>query len=392
MSQKQFTEEHNLLAQSLRAFVQKEIVPNVEKWEKANHCPPEIFKMMGEQGFLGVSFPESVGGSGMDMWASVVLMRELTYANIGGLAMSLYAHTFLPLPLINSLGTEYQKQNYLAPALRADKIAALAITEPGAGSDVGGVTTKAEDMGDHYLVNGAKTFITNGTLADFVVTVCRTGEGHNLSLLIIDTASEGFHAEVLHDKLGMHSSDTAALFFENVKVPKENLIGKANMGFYYLMNNIQEERLIAAVMGTYAAEWALEKAKGYIQEREAFGRAIGKFQVVRHKIARMAINLEAMRSITFRAVSEFIETGPKAVAIISMAKAYVSEECLKVINEALQLHGGWGFMEEYGLARAYRDLRLMSIGAGTTEVMLEILSKMVIDDKQHERILMDARK
>lgn len=390
MSFQPFTEEHQLLAESLRAWVRKEIVPHVDQWEKDNHCPPEIFRKMGAQGYLGVSFPEAVGGSGMDLWASVVLMRELTYANAGGLSMSLYAHTFLPLPLILALGTEAQQQGWLKPALKGEKIAGLAITEPGAGSDVGGITTTAKDMGDHYEVSGSKMFITNGNIADFIVTVVRTGEGHKLSLLIIDTSTEGFSSEPIENKLGMHSSDTAQLFFDGCKVPKENLLGKENMGFYYLMNNIQEERLMAAVMGTYTAEWALEKAKKYSKEREAFGRPIGAFQTVRHKIARMAIKVEACRSITFRAVAEFLERGPRAVDIISMAKAYVSEETMDVINDAMQLHGGYGYIEDFGVARAWRDLRLMSIGAGTTEVMLEIISKMVVDDVKHEKILMDA--
>lgn len=392
MSTNPFTEEHELLRESFRKFMEAEILPNVNKWEKNHECPREIFTKMGEQGYFGVSFPEEVGGSGMDLWSAVVIASELAYSNAGGLAMSLYAHTYLPLPLINALGTPEQKEKYLIPALKGEKVAALGITEPNAGSDVGGIITKAEDKVDHFVVNGAKMWITNGTMADFIVLVVRTGPDYNISLLIFDTKTEGFSAIPVHDKLGMHSSDTGQLYFENCIVPKSDLLGQKDMGFYYLMNNIQEERLIAAVMGTYGAEWALGKALQYSKEREAFGRPIGKFQVLRHKMAHMAIQVEACRSMTFRAVNEFIEKGPEAIQIISMTKAFVSETCLEVINEALQIHGGWGYHEDYGLARAWRDTRLMTIGAGTTEVMHEIISKMIVDDRQYKKTMMQSRK
>lgn len=387
-----FTEEHEMLRSSFRKFVETEMMPYVDEWEKNHECPRHIFEKMGEQGYFGVSFPSEVGGSGMDLWSAVVIASELAYSNAGGLAMSLYAHTYLPLPLINALGTEEQKEKYLRPALEGKKVAALGITEPNAGSDVGGIITRAEDKGDHFLVNGAKMWITNGTMADFIVLVVRTGPDYALSLLIYDTDTEGFNPVKVTNKLGMHTSDTGQLYFENCKVPKSALLGEIHMGFYYLMNNIQEERLIAAVMGTYAAEWALGKALKYSKEREAFGRPIGKFQVLRHKMAQMAITVEACRSFAFRAVEEFIEKGPEAIQTISMAKAFVSEECLKVIHDAIQIHGGWGYHEDYGLARAWRDTRLMTIGAGTTEVMHEIISKMIVDDKQYKRQLMSSRK
>ncbi len=380
-----FTEEHNLLRESFSAFVDKEIRPNIEKWEKEKICDREVFRKMGEQGFFGVSFPVAYGGSGMDMWSAVVIAEELSQANIGGLSMSLYAHTYLPLPAINALGTEEQKQKYLAPALRGEKIAALGITEPGAGSDVGGIKTTAVDKGDHFVVNGSKTFITNGTMADFIVLVVRTGEGHNLSLLLFDTNTPGFSANSIHNKLGMHSSDTGELFFENCIVPKSALLGEQNFGFYYIMSNFQEERLIAAITGTAAAESAMEKAKKYMKERQAFGRPIGKFQVLRHKLAKMSIGVEACRSLSYRAVAEFIEKGPEAYKIISIAKAFVCEEAFTIINEALQIHGGWGYMEDYGIARSFRDIRLMTVGAGTTEIMYEIISKIEIDEVKHKR-------
>lgn len=388
MSSNPFTEDHNLLRESFRQFVETEITPNIDHWEANKICEKEIFTKMGAQGFFGVSFPEAYGGSGLDIWSAVVIAEELAKSNCGGLAMSLYAHTYLPLPVLLALGTEEQKQEYLTPALKGEKIAALGITEPGAGSDVGGIKTTAEDKGDHYLVNGSKMFITNGTMADFIVLVVRTGEGHKLSLLIFDTKIEGFSAVPVHNKLGMHTSDTGQLFFENCKVPKSALLGEKDFGFYYIMSNFQEERLIASITGTASAEHAMEVAKQYMKEREAFGRPIGKFQVLRHKLAKMAITTEACRSIAYRAVAEFIEHGPGAYKIVSMAKAFVCEEAFNVVNEALQIHGGWGYMEDYGVARSLRDVRLMTVGAGTTEVMHEIISKIVIDEVSHTKQIM----
>ena len=386
-----FTEEHQMLRQSFRQFVEKEITPNIKHWEENKICEREIFTKMGKQGYFGVSFPVEYGGSGMDMWAAVAVTEELTHANIGGLAMSLYAHTYLPLPAINALGTEEQKQKYLVPALKGEKVASLGITEPGAGSDVGGIITTAEDKGDHFVVNGAKMWITNGTMADFIVLAVRTGEGHTLSLLIFDTNTPGFSAIPVHNKLGMHSSDTGQLFFDNCIVPKSALLGEKDFGFYYIMSNFQEERLIASVTGTAAAESALERAKAYMKEREAFGRKLAKFQVLRHKIAKMAITVEACRSLAYRAVAEYIEKGPAAYYIVSIAKAFVCEEAFNVANEALQIHGGWGYNEDYGLARAFRDLRLMTVGAGTTEIMHEIISKIEMDEVRHDKVQIKAR-
>lgn len=391
MSTNPFTAEHELLRQSFRQFCETEITPNVKYWEENKICDREVFRKMGEQGFFGVSFPVEYGGSGMDMWSAVVISEELNKANIGGLSMSLYAHTYLPLPVVLALGTEEQKRKYLMPALKGEKVAALGITEPGAGSDVGGIKTTAEDKGDHFVVNGSKMFITNGTMADFIVLAVRTGEGHTLSLLLFDTNTPGFTANAVHNKLGMHSSDTGQLFFENCIVPKSALLGEKDFGFYYIMSNFQEERLIAAISGAASALHATLKAKRYMQEREAFGRPIGKFQVLRHKIAKMAVTSEACKSIAYRAVAEYIENGPAAYKIVSMAKAFVCEESFNVINECLQIHGGWGYMEDYGIARSFRDIRLMTMGAGTTEIMYEIISKIEMDEVKHEKQLIKAR-
>lgn len=380
------TEEHQLLRESLKSFIEKEITPNVDYWEKNQICDPEMFKKMGENGFFGVSFPQKYGGSGMDFWSAVIVQEELCKANCSGLAMSFYAHTYLPLPLIKAIGTEEQKKNYLMPALKGEKIAALGLTEPNAGSDLSGITTTAVDRGDHYIVNGAKTFITNGTIADFIVTLVKIKDkGH--SVLLIDTKTIGFTCSALKNKLGMHSSDTAELFFENCVIPKTALLGEEGKGFYYIMNNIQEERLLAAVTASEMAAFAVEKAIAYALQRNAFGRPIANFQVIRHKLARMATQVEASRSLAYRAVEEFMKQGYKAEKIITMAKAYACEECTKIISEAIQVHGGWGFVEDFGVARAWRDSRLFSLGAGTTEIMYEILSKLILDSVEHKAAL-----
>ncbi len=381
------TAQHELIKESLSKFLSKEVLPYIDQWEKDKHCSKEIFQKMGEQGFFGVSFPEQYGGSGLDFWAAVAVSEVMAKFNMGGLGMSLYAHNFLSLPLILAVGTEEQKQKYLVPALRGEKIAALAITEPGAGSDVGGIKTTAVEKDDHFVLNGSKMFITNGNLADFIVVVARTGEGYDFTTFIFETNTPGFKSIEVKNKLGMHTSDTAQLFFDNCIVPKSQVLGQKSMGFYYIMNNLQEERLLAAVTATFAAEWALEKAILYSKEREAFGRPISKFQVIRHKIAEMATKLEACKAITFRAVQDFIDNGAAAVKTITMAKAFTCHEAQLIIDEALQIHGGWGYMEDYGIARAFRDCRLLTIGAGTSEVMNEIISKIVIEEVKHKTVI-----
>ncbi len=386
-----FTQEHEMLAQAVRDFVQREIVPFADEWERNHVCPPEMFRKWGEMGFIGATYPVEYGGGGMDLWAAAVIARELAMANVGGLQMSLFAHTYLPLPLLNAVGTEEQKQRYLVPAIRGEKIGGLGITEPGGGSDVGAMRTFAKDMGDHYVINGSKTYITNGTIADFIVLAAREGEGYDMTLFLFDTDTPGFSANSIDNKLGMHTSDTAELFFDNCVVPKSAVIGEPHFGFYYVMNNFQEERLIGALGGVYAAEYAYLKALQYAQERVTFGRPIAKHQVIRHKLAQMATRLEACRSICYRAVEEFTEDGPGAVNIISMAKAFVGEEIQRIIYDAVQIHGGNGFVEDYGVARVYRDMRLFSIGGGTTEIMYEIISKIVLEEAKHSKVLIKQR-
>lgn len=388
---KYFTEEHEMLGQAVREFVQKEIVPYIDEWEKKQECPRHIFQRMGELGFFGVTFPEEYGGSGMNMWAAAVVARELAYGNAGGLQLSLFAHAYLPLPAINALGTEEQKQKYLVPALKGEKIAGLALTEPNGGSDLGAMRTNLKDMGDHYVLNGSKTYITNGTMADFIVVAVSMGSPYDASLIILDTNTAGFSSNPIKNKLGMHSSDTAEIYFDNCIIPKTAILGEPHFGFYYVMNNLQEERLIGALGGVYAAEFCYLKALQYAQERHAFGRPIAKFQVVRHKLAQISTRLEACRSIAYRATEEYIETGSGATEIISMAKAFIGEEIQKIIYESLQIFGGNGFVEDYGIARVYRDMRLFTIGGGTTEIMYEVISKIILEEAKHKHHFFKAR-
>lgn len=385
-----FKEEHNLLRESFRSFLAKEVTPFIDEWEAKKECPTHIFKRMGEEGYFGVTYGEEYEGSGMDFWAAVVIAEEMARANMGGLAMSLYAHTYLPLPAIESLGTPTQKEKYLLPALKGQKITALGVTEPGAGSDVGGIQTTFKDMGDHYLLNGSKTYITNGNIADFVLIAATNGNRYQLTLFLVDTNTPGFSTVPIHNKMGMHSSDTAQIFLEDCKIPKDAVLGEEQAGFYYIMNNFQEERLLAAVTSAAVAKCALDKARQYVLERKAFGKSLAKLQVVRHKIAKMAIDVELCQTISYKAISEFMTTGPKAVKLITMAKAFVTEATLRVIHEAQQLHGGAGYMEDYGLARMYRDARLFTVGGGATEVMHDIIGKLELDDVQL-KFLLDVR-
>jgi alkylation response protein AidB-like acyl-CoA dehydrogenase len=391
LSGEPFSDAHRQLGDAVRAYLHAEVLPHVADWEAREHCPREVFARMGELGFLGVTYPEAVGGSGMDFWGGVAVAREMAHANLGGLALSLFAHAFLPPPLLLAVGTDAQRERYLRPALEGRRIGGLAISEAGGGSDVGGMRTTARRDGNDWILEGSKCWITNGSIADYLVVAARTGEGHDLTLFVLDTDTPGFRAQPIRGKLGMHSSDTAELFFDGVRLPADAVVGEPRMGFYYIMNNFQEERLIGAVSGVYAAEYAYLQAVAYAREREAFGRPIGKFQAIRHKLADMATRLEACRALTFRAIDAFAREGPAAVGLISMAKAFVGEQIQPLISDAIQVLGGVGYTEAYGVARTYRDMRLFTIGGGTTEIMREIISRLVVDQVRYDRQLLGQR-
>lgn len=372
-----FTQEHQLFRKTVRDFAVKELLPHQKKWEADRAYPTkEIFKRAGEIGLLGICFPSEVGGSGGDYWYKVVYCEEIVRCRMAGLAMDLMAHSDIATPIINLLGTQEQKEEFLIPALKGEKIGALGITEPGCGSDVGNLQTRAEAEGDSYVINGSKTYITNGSQADFITLAVRTGgPGHRgISLVLFPTNTPGFSVGKKLEKLGNHSSDTALLFFENCKIPKRYLLGEENQGFVYIMKNFQGERLIAAITAVAAAELALEDAMSYCREREAFGKKVIDFQVWQHRFATLATEIEAARRLTYHGVSLF-NTGVECTKEISMAKLFACDLAQKVGYQCLQALGGAGYMEEYDLARYTRDVRLLTIGAGSSEIMKEIIFK-----------------
>jgi len=371
-----FTEEHEIFRKSFREFVNAELRPFTDEWERAESFPREVFRRMGELGFLGLSYPEELGGAGGDYWYNVVYGEELTGSGSGGLNMSLMVQTDMATPIIAALGTREQKQEFLVPAIRGEKIAALGISEPGAGSDVASIRTVARRVGDEYVIDGQKTFITNGTRADFITLAVRTGgEGHTgVSLVLFPTDTKGFRVSRKLKKIGNHASDTGELFFEGCRIPRRYLLGEENHGFKYVMQNFQGERLIAAVSAVAGAQRAIDEAVAYGREREAFGRRILEFQVWRHELTQLTTELEAARWLTYRAC-DLHNRRVECTKEISMAKLFAGETAVKVVDRCLQFHGGWGYMDEFPISRRWRDTRLITIGGGTSEIMREIIAK-----------------
>ncbi len=374
-----FTDEHERLREAIRRFVTTELRPHVGEWEDAEWFPNEVFTRMAELGYLGLKYPEQYGGEGGDHVHDAVLAEELTGAGSGGLSAGIGAHIGIATPPIWKFGTEDQKQRFLVPAIRGERIAALGITEPGAGSDVAGIRTFARRVDGGYVVNGSKTFITNGVRADFVVTAVKTTEdgGHQgLSFLLIEKGMEGYSVSKKLEKLGWRASDTAELAFDDVFVPDENMLGEENKGFYLIMANFQWERLVMALGAVGSMGRLLERSVAYAGERTAFGRPIGKHQAIRHKIAEMAVRHEAARSLTYHALRLFAG-GEHAIREVTEAKLISQRAAYEVADDALQIHGGAGYMKEYEIERAVRDTRLGPIGGGTDEVMKEILGKQL---------------
>lgn len=380
-----FSEEHDLFRQTFRDFLEKEVKPNVNQWEKDGFLPREIYHKFGEMGFFGMTLPEAYGGMDGDVWYNVIFDEELARMNSGGFSASIGAHPLLALTHLSAEGTEEQKQKYLVPGILGEKIGCLAITEPGGGSDVQGITTSAIRDGDHYIVNGSKTFITNGVLSDFLIVVVKTdpsAKAKGISLLIIDRESKGLSATML-DKLGWRASDTGEIAFDDVRVPVENLLGGEGQGFLYIMQHFVTERLSLGSGGVAAASYALEVTLKYMNEREAFGRKINKFQVLRHRVAQMASEIEMNRAFVYSLYRRYND-GDYPVKEASMCKLLGTQLADKVITECLQMFGGYGFMEDYPLARMFRDARLGQIGGGTSEIMCEIISKMMIEGQEYK--------
>jgi alkylation response protein AidB-like acyl-CoA dehydrogenase len=371
-----FTDEHEQLRESIRSFVLKELRPHAERWEETTF-EDWVFRRMGELGLLGLDKPEEYGGQGGDYFTSLVLAEEMVHSECGGLTMGIAVHTDMAMPPILAFGTEEQKQQWVVPAIRGEKILCLGITEPDAGSDVSGIKTRAVRDGEEWVINGSKTYITNGHRADAIVLVTKTDpdagyDGFTLFLVPMDLP--GVIREEKLRKLGMHASDTALLAFQDVRVPGSAVLGQVGKGFFNIMWELQGERMIGAAGCVAGAQKVFDKTLRYAQERTAFGRPIGKFQAIRHKFADMATKIEAGRQLTYTTAWRYAN-GEYPVREISMAKLYTARMFCEVADECLQIHGGAGYMKEYGIERVWRDARLNRIGAGTDEIMLDVIGR-----------------
>ncbi len=372
-----FTEELEDFRQVVRRWVANELRPHAPEWEEARWFPNEVFAKCAAQGYLGLKYPSEYGGSDGGYLADAVFAEELAGCGSGGLAAGIGAHTSIATPPVWKFGTEEQKQRYLAPAIRGEKIAALGITEPGAGSDVASLKTFARRVAGGFVVNGAKTYITNGVRADYVVTAVRTkpeGGHHGISFLIVDRG-EGVHSSKL-EKMGWHASDTAEIAFDDVFVPEENLLGDEHEGFKLIMANFQWERLLMALGAVGAMHFAIERTIAFCRERRAFGKPLTGHQTVRHKLTELATTAHTGRCLTYDALRRFVD-GENAVKEVTMAKLFTQRASFEVMDACLQLHGGAGYMREYDIERAARDARLGPIGGGTDEIMKEILGKVL---------------
>jgi acyl-CoA dehydrogenase len=369
-----FTAEHEEFRAAVRRFVQTELRPHAREWEEAKWFPSDVFKRLAELGYIGLKFPAEYGGDG-DPIADAVFVEELAWCGSGGVAAGIGAHSGIALPPIARFGTEDQKQRYLVPGIRGEKIAALGITEPDAGSDVASIRTRAVRTDGGFLVNGSKTFITGGVRADAIVTAVKTteqGGHHGISFLIIDRGP-GVESRAL-EKLGWHASDTALITFDDVFVPDENLLGTEHQGFYLIMANFQWERLLMALGAVGGMQVAFENTLKFALERETFGKAIGHHQVIRHKLAEIALTIEAGRDVTYAALRRYV-AGEDAVREVTIAKLATQRAAFEVMDSCLQIHGGAGYITEYDIERAARDARLGPIGGGTDEIMKEILGR-----------------
>jgi acyl-CoA dehydrogenase len=376
-----FTDEHEQLRETVGRFVRSEIAPHVDEWEQAREFPRELFERSGELGFLGLKYPEELGGQGGDYVHDAVWIEELSRSGAsGGVGAGLGGHTGIATPPIFNFGTPEQHERWLRPAIRGEKIGALGITEPGAGSDVASIRTFARRVEGGYVVNGSKTFITNGMRADFLVCAVKTTEGgghHGLSFLVLERDMPGYEVTRKLEKMGWHSSDTGELSFTDVEVPEENRLGEENRGFYLIMANFAWERLLMALAAVGGMQRVFEVTLSYAKEREAFGRPIGRFQAIRHKFAEMATKMDASRAITYHALRLFAG-GEDPISEVTMAKLFSQRAMVEIADECMQIHGGYGYMREYGIERALRDARLGPIGGGTDEIMKEILGRQLV--------------
>lgn len=379
MQREIFTEQHEDFRATVKAFLAKEVLPHYDRWEKAGIVDRSVWLAAGRQGLLGIAVPEEFGGGGApDFRYAAVLAEEFARAGASGLAIGL--HNDIIGPYLTSLATEEQKRRWLPGFCSGELITAIAMTEPGTGSDLQGIRTQAVDRGDHFLLNGAKTFISNGILADLVIVVARTtpeGGSHGLSLLAVERGTPGFERGRNLDKIGQKAQDTAELFFEDVRVPKENLLGELNGGFVHLMQNLAQERLTIAAAAIAGAEYLVEITTDYVKQREAFGRPLAKLQHVRFEIAELATECAITRTFVDRCITEHNRYA-LTPADASMAKWWATELQKRTADRCLQLHGGYGYMSEFPVARAFTDGRIQTIYGGTTEIMKEIVGRSIL--------------
>jgi citronellyl-CoA dehydrogenase len=373
-----FNKEHELVRKAVRDFVNKEINPYVDQWEEEGFTPlHDIFKKMGELGFIGIRFEEEYGGEGLDYWYETIVLEECARIHCGGIPMAISVQSNMATPALDQFGSEHIKQKYLKPALKGDMVAAIAVTEPDAGSDVAALRSTAVKKGDHYILNGSKTYITNGLQADFLTLLARTSDApgyHSFSLFVVPTDLEGFSVSKKLDKLGMRSSDTAELFFDNVKIPAENLIGEEGEGFIHQMQQFQHERFAVLPLSYIMAQETIKETIDYLRGRKVFGEPLIKKQVLRHRLANWLARTESIQQLTYHIVRMKM-AGQDATREISMGKLLSGELLNEVTSGCLQMFGGMGFMNEMRISRRFRDSRLISIGAGASEVMGEIISK-----------------
>ena len=371
-----FTDEHKMIRKAVKDFVAGEIKPNAEDWEENCEIPREVFRKLGELGILGGRYDAKYGGSGLDFWYTLIVCEELAKSKYIGAAVSILMQCEMSTAALHDNGSEELKQQYLVPAIKGELLGCLGVTEPDTGSDVGSITTTARREGDAYIINGSKTFITNGTIADYVLLAARTGEPGTggISLIVVPTATPGFSAGRRLKKMGVHCSATAELFFEDCVVPASNIIGKENAGFKYIMHHFQGERIVLCGFALGAMEALMEEAAAYGRSRKIFGRHVGDYQIWRHKLADLATRIMAGRQLTYMAV-DAANKGIRADKEISMAKLFTASLVKEVANAVLQMHGGYGYMEEYPVCRIYRDVAAFTIGGGTNEIMCEIIAK-----------------
>lgn len=374
-----FNEEHDVFRAQCRRFIEKELAPHADRWEEEKDFPDEVFRKTGEAGFFGIRVPEEHGGSGGDQLMATVWIEECAGAGSAGVIAGLNMHGLIILPAVAQFANAEQKERFLVPGVRGEKIGALGLTEPHVGSDLANCRTVAKRDGDDWILNGAKMFITNGCRADFVLVLCKTdpaaGYG-GFSTLIVEKGMPGFDQGKRLEKLGWHASDTAELVFDNVRVPGRNLLGQEGQGFYNAMANLEWERLMMAVGAVAGSQRVWERTLEYVQTREAFGRPIGRFQVNRHKMVDMAMEIEAARQLNYHCLRMVLAKRP-CLKEVSMAKIFACETADRVATNCLQLHGGYGYMKEYKIERFFRDVRLNTIGGGTSEIMKEIIGKLI---------------